>query len=240
MNDSLVVDGLEAVGDLGGDATGAHRVHLSLGDHRGQRRTAQKLHHDVGATVGQHAKVGQKHRVRVVDLRGQLRLLEEPPLILLVLRNQQQLDGQQLFQRRVPRLIDHAHAALAEHTLDLVALADNFADKLMRGIGHTGIRDLTGDGWMVAGTERTVESDLLGRRLADMWHVLFENLSTVCAGGRIPRERVVRHGKPAFMLPEGCGFHEDGFRAGSPILDRLWVVSGDLRARPPAPSSLRA
>ena len=41
MNDPLVVDGLESVGDLGGDLAGPHRVHRPFRNHRRQRRTAQ-------------------------------------------------------------------------------------------------------------------------------------------------------------------------------------------------------
>ena len=78
------MDGVQAVGDLGGDGAGAGDGQRPFFDHRGQRATAQELHDQIGAAVGQRAEVGDVDGVGAADLGGELGFAEEARRLGLV------------------------------------------------------------------------------------------------------------------------------------------------------------
>lgn len=132
MDDALVVDGLEAFGDLGADSTDSQRWQRTAGDGLGERLSFEKLHDQIGMTLD-HAKVGQVDDVGVVDHRRGLGFLDEALPGRLLLGFAQDLDGDGLAEGDVTSAIDDAHAAFAEPTLDGVAVVDGGTDELVLG-----------------------------------------------------------------------------------------------------------
>ena len=128
VDDARLVGLLQPAPDLGGDLERAEEVELAALDEGLHRLARDELHRDVEA-LGPLAHVVHLGDRRVVHRRRRVRLLQEPPLALLVARELggQDLEGHQAAQVRVAGLVDDAHAALPEQLLDLVVL-DGLAD----------------------------------------------------------------------------------------------------------------
>ena len=89
----------------------------------GERLALEELHHDERAAVVGVAEVGDVDDVLVADRRRELRLLLEARDDRFALRVllEQDLDRDALADQRVRRLVDRAHAALADLARDEVA-----------------------------------------------------------------------------------------------------------------------
>ena len=143
VDDPLVVRCLQPARDLHGNRDRLLGPDVAALVHLAQRRPVEKLHHEVGVSVGQHAEVGDVDDVLVPDLRRRLGLDQEPldrggVLRVLLLEH---LDGDALVDDGVARGVDEAHAALADHRLDDVAPVDGRADqRVVHGLRLVRIR----------------------------------------------------------------------------------------------------
>ena len=97
----------------------------------GERLALEELHHDERAAVVGGAEVGDVDDVLVADRRRELRLLLEPRDDRFALRVllEQHLHRDALADQRVRRLVDRAHAALADLARDEVAARQRRADR---------------------------------------------------------------------------------------------------------------
>ena len=97
-----------------------------------ERLALEELHHDERAAVVGVAEVGDVDDVLVADRRRELRLLLEARDDRFALRVllEQDLDRDALADQRVRRLVDRAHAALADLARDEVATRERRADEL--------------------------------------------------------------------------------------------------------------
>jgi hypothetical protein len=123
VDDAGVVDGLERVGDLDRDVEGLCCGQRSSFLHQPlQVHAVDELHRDeeqplLLAEVVDRADVAMSHAPRQLDLG--LEALRHPAVVGDV--RAQHLDRDDLVERAVARLVDHAHAAAPERTEDLVA-----------------------------------------------------------------------------------------------------------------------
>ena len=137
MHDAPLVGRAEGVAELHADVDDALHVHRPLAlDGRAQRRAVEELHHEVGRAVGERAEVAHVADVRAPDRARALRLAAEArhhPLVAgdLLLED---LHREALVEDDVPRLVDEAHAPLAEDALDRVAALEGRTDERIRGL----------------------------------------------------------------------------------------------------------
>ena len=124
VDDALRVRGGERRRGLRGDPQDALLGQLRLArEALGERLALEELHHDERAAVVGVAEVGDVDDVLVADRRRELRLLLEARDDRFALRVllEQHLDRDALADQRVRRLVDRAHAALADLARDEVA-----------------------------------------------------------------------------------------------------------------------
>jgi hypothetical protein len=137
VDDALGVGGAERRGDLPGDVgdPGLGQRALAV-EQLGQRLTLEELHHDEGPAVVGLAEVGDVDDVLVADRRRQPGLLLEARDHLLLARVlvEQDLDRDPLADERVGRLVDRAHAALADLAGHHVAARQGRADQIFLGL----------------------------------------------------------------------------------------------------------
>ena len=134
VDDALVVGGGERARDLRGDPDRAHRrERRAEPDRRAERLARHELHHRVGHAVGRGAEVGDVDDVGVADARRRLGLLDEPADRRGVAHRLalEDLDRERALDHRVARGEHHAHAALADLLLDVVAAVEGLADQLV-------------------------------------------------------------------------------------------------------------
>ena len=115
MDDAFGVRCVQTARHLRSDRTHPRRLHRTFCDRLGQRRALQKLHHEVGMPVCEHAKVRDIDDVAVIDLGGRLGFLDEALHGCGILRGflAQNLDRHRLVDQDMAGFVDHAHAAFA-------------------------------------------------------------------------------------------------------------------------------
>jgi hypothetical protein len=121
VDDALVVRSSHRPAHLGGDLEVPGQGHPSPPDEAAQVRPPDPLHGDEGHAVG-FVDLVDDTDVRVLQLRGGLRLLDEPPLALGIgdeLRGED-LDGDLAVQLQVRGAVDDAHASPADLFEDAV------------------------------------------------------------------------------------------------------------------------
>jgi hypothetical protein len=133
MDDPLRVRGRERRGDLLREVDGLHRRQRSAaGQELRERPPFDELHHDV-LPVAVCAGVVDADDVRLVQAGRRLGLAPEPSHEAGVARElrEQDLDRDRPAEDRVEASVDLGHPALADPSLDAVAVADH-------GIAHVG------------------------------------------------------------------------------------------------------
>jgi hypothetical protein len=131
MDDPLVVDGLQTVRDLCGEAAGALDGEATALDDAIERVALQVFHHQIRSPLGQHAEVDDVNGVGMVDLGCQLGFEEKALLVDLGSLLQQHLHGKQVVEHDMASQEDHAHAALRQALENLVTLPQRSPDKLI-------------------------------------------------------------------------------------------------------------
>src|SRR5262249_54286255 len=125
VNDPEVVRLGQRLAALADDAEDAHRLHPAVAvDGRAYRLAIEELHgHEEQALAGL-AEIEETHRVRVLELRAGLGLVDEAanPLGILGDLGVQNLDGDNAVDGNLAGLVDHAHSALADAINDLVRI----------------------------------------------------------------------------------------------------------------------
>ena len=130
VDDAALVRVLERAGDLPGEmqrlppAERAAALHIHL-----ERDPVDILHHEVFDVV-RAADVVDRDDVVVGELGDRVRLREEAAAELLVLRHLRphDLHGDLTVEAVIRSLVDHGHAALADHALYLIAAVKDTAD----------------------------------------------------------------------------------------------------------------
>ncbi|MEZ4300478.1 MAG: hypothetical protein R3B70_36370 [Polyangiaceae bacterium] len=143
VDDALFVGAGEGGGDLAEDGDGALGREPSGGDveHGAEGDAVDVLHHEVEIAVGGAAEVAGLGDVGVAEVGGGdgLALEAGDDLLARALAGGEELEGDLLAQGLVHRLVDGAHAALAE-------LADNAVPT-----GHEGADERVGGGALFGG-----------------------------------------------------------------------------------------
>jgi hypothetical protein len=127
------VRGRERRGDLLGEVDGLHRCQRSPPrEELRERPPLDELHHDV-LPVAVGSGVVDADDVRLVQTRRRLRLATEPSHEAGIARElrEQDLDRDRPTEDRIEAAVDLGHPALADPSLDAVAVADH-------GIAHVG------------------------------------------------------------------------------------------------------
>ena len=96
-----------------------------------ERQAVEELHRHEQPAVGGLAEVEHADGVRVLEPRARLRLVVEAldPLRIRRHLRVEHLDCDDAIDRDLARLVDDAHAALADTSLDLVPAVDDLADE---------------------------------------------------------------------------------------------------------------
>ncbi len=107
-----------------------------------QRAAVDELAHEILRSVVL-ADVVHRHDMRMVQRRRRLGfLLEAPPRLRVGERRRQELDRDRTMQLRVGRAIDDAHAAAADHLVNLIAADSRAARQIgLRGRWRTLVAD---------------------------------------------------------------------------------------------------
>ena len=126
VNDAFAVHGLQAAGDLHGDAAGAHGVEAwaLVQDDAAQRLAPLGTPSPGGRPSGKIPK-SEMYTVFMVDSRPGG--FAQEALLVGLFSAQQDLQCDEGVEQHVARLIDDAHAALREARHHLIALADRLA-----------------------------------------------------------------------------------------------------------------
>jgi len=138
MNDAFAMSGGERFTDLRADPNRAREwkalTALELVD---ERLAAQELHHDVQHAVIGLPEIEDRHDRRVLQPTRQPRLAQKPLRDRTDRRElrMDHLDRDLAIDRELPAAIHGAHAAIAEHATDLVAMVEDPPDQ------RVGLRD---------------------------------------------------------------------------------------------------
>ena len=131
VHDAAAVRERERRRDLGGDLGGLVRVERAFGaDQVAQRPALDVLHHDE-VRADFLAPVVDGDDVRVVEVRGRLRLAPEPLDERWLARElgEQRLQRDRPVQRLIVGEVDLGHTASGDLTFDLVAVGEDLADQ---------------------------------------------------------------------------------------------------------------
>jgi hypothetical protein len=128
VDDVAGVGRLEGIEDLRGDAGGARPAEVVAGQHPGQARPAQPLHHQVRMTVdGAHIIEGD--HMGMGDPADRLGLAPHPRH-RGVAGDVDQLDRDRALEAELHGVVDDAHAAGADEALQLVLAVEDLANPL--------------------------------------------------------------------------------------------------------------
>ena len=127
MDDAFAVDFGETAGDLRGEKAHPRGGNRALFDQLLQGLPDEKFHHQERLIGRQHTEIDNIDDVAVADLHGKLGFEEKPLPRRFVLRLEHHLERERLVEDGVGGFVDHAHAALRQHLVDLVAIVDNGA-----------------------------------------------------------------------------------------------------------------
>ncbi|MCZ7679675.1 MAG: hypothetical protein M5U28_13310 [Sandaracinaceae bacterium] len=136
VDDARLVRGRERRQELHGDGRGARRREAAALQHREERLALEQLHDQEGRLARRLHEVGHLHDVRVHEPAGRLGLAAEALEVELLAAQlvREHLDGHAAADVLLHRLVDRAHAALAEGADHAEASVERTADQRGRGV----------------------------------------------------------------------------------------------------------
>ncbi|MFO0654839.1 MAG: hypothetical protein U0787_07150 [Polyangia bacterium] len=126
VDDALGVRRVQTACHLCRDQTDARWVQRSFQNRLRQRLSLEKLHHEIGVSVGKNAEIGDVDDVAVADFRSGLGFLDEAlhRRRVLCCLFAQDFYRHRLVDEHMAGLVDHAHAAFTQPRFDGISTID--------------------------------------------------------------------------------------------------------------------